>query len=45
MECLLELVDQTVDGELEEDAVELKMASDLIVQLLLGGRVTRIRQQ
>uniref|UniRef100_A0A3B3RGC6 Rap1 GTPase-GDP dissociation stimulator 1 n=1 Tax=Paramormyrops kingsleyae TaxID=1676925 RepID=A0A3B3RGC6_9TELE len=36
VECLLELVEQTVDGELEEDAVELKTASDLIVQLLLG---------
>ncbi|XP_048852082.1 rap1 GTPase-GDP dissociation stimulator 1-like [Brienomyrus brachyistius] len=36
VECLLELVDQTVDGKLEEDAVELKTASDLIVQLLLG---------
>uniref|UniRef100_A0A8C9W0M1 Rap1 GTPase-GDP dissociation stimulator 1 n=1 Tax=Scleropages formosus TaxID=113540 RepID=A0A8C9W0M1_SCLFO len=36
VECLLEVVDQTVDGEREEDVAQLKTASDLMVLLLLG---------
>ncbi|KAI1888529.1 hypothetical protein AGOR_G00186110 [Albula goreensis] len=36
VECLLEVVAQTVDGEREEDISELKTASDLMVLLLLG---------
>ncbi|XP_043828690.1 rap1 GTPase-GDP dissociation stimulator 1 isoform X3 [Dromiciops gliroides] len=36
VECLLEVVQQTVDGEREEDIAELKTASDLMVLLLLG---------
>lgn len=37
VECLLEVVAQTVDGEREEDIAQLKTASDLMVLLLLGG--------
>lgn len=37
VECLLEVVTKTVDGESEEDVVQLKTASDLMVLLLLGG--------
>ncbi|XP_007495973.1 rap1 GTPase-GDP dissociation stimulator 1 isoform X2 [Monodelphis domestica] len=36
VECLLEIVQQTVDSEREEDMAELKTASDLMVLLLLG---------
>ncbi|XP_029974957.1 rap1 GTPase-GDP dissociation stimulator 1 isoform X2 [Salarias fasciatus] len=36
VECLLEVVAQTVDGEREEDVSQLKTASDLMVLLLLG---------
>ncbi|KAK0140959.1 Rap1 GTPase-GDP dissociation stimulator 1 [Merluccius polli] len=36
VECLLEVVGQTVDGEREEDVAQLKTASDLMVLLLLG---------
>lgn len=36
VECLLEVVSQTVDGEREEDVAQLKTASDLMVLLLLG---------
>uniref|UniRef100_A0AAQ5XNP2 Rap1 GTPase-GDP dissociation stimulator 1 n=1 Tax=Amphiprion ocellaris TaxID=80972 RepID=A0AAQ5XNP2_AMPOC len=36
VECLLEVVAQTVDGEREEDVTQLKTASDLMVLLLLG---------
>ncbi|XP_035281844.1 rap1 GTPase-GDP dissociation stimulator 1 isoform X2 [Anguilla rostrata] len=36
VECLLDVVAQTVDGEREEDISELKTASDLMVLLLLG---------
>ncbi|XP_061664236.1 rap1 GTPase-GDP dissociation stimulator 1 isoform X2 [Syngnathoides biaculeatus] len=36
VECLLEVVGQTVDGEREEDVAQLKAASDLMVLLLLG---------
>ncbi|KAM8968754.1 rap1 GTPase-GDP dissociation stimulator 1 isoform X4 [Sarcophilus harrisii] len=36
VECLLEIVQQTVDSEREEDIAELKTASDLMVLLLLG---------
>lgn len=38
VECLLDVVAQTVDGEREEDIAQLKTASDLMVLLLLGGR-------
>ena len=38
VECLLEVVAQTVDGEREEDIAQLKTASDLMVLLLLGGK-------
>lgn len=38
MECLLDVVAQTVDGEREEDIAQLKTASDLMVLLLLGGK-------
>uniref|UniRef100_A0A672IFE0 Rap1 GTPase-GDP dissociation stimulator 1 n=1 Tax=Salarias fasciatus TaxID=181472 RepID=A0A672IFE0_SALFA len=38
VECLLEVVAQTVDGEREEDVSQLKTASDLMVLLLLGGK-------
>lgn len=37
VECLLDVVAQTVDGEREEDIAQLKTASDLMVLLLLGG--------
>lgn len=37
VECLLEVVDQTVDGDREEDVAQLKTSSDLMVLLLLGG--------
>lgn len=40
VECLLDVVAQTVDGEREEDISELKTASDLMVLLLLGGEQT-----
>uniref|UniRef100_A0A7N6C106 Rap1 GTPase-GDP dissociation stimulator 1 n=1 Tax=Anabas testudineus TaxID=64144 RepID=A0A7N6C106_ANATE len=36
VECLLDVVAQTVDGEREEDIAQLKTASDLMVLLLLG---------
>uniref|UniRef100_A0A8C5A439 Rap1 GTPase-GDP dissociation stimulator 1 n=1 Tax=Gadus morhua TaxID=8049 RepID=A0A8C5A439_GADMO len=36
VECLLEVVGQTVDGDREEDVAQLKTASDLMVLLLLG---------
>uniref|UniRef100_A0A665UVJ1 Rap1 GTPase-GDP dissociation stimulator 1 n=1 Tax=Echeneis naucrates TaxID=173247 RepID=A0A665UVJ1_ECHNA len=36
VECLLEVVAQTVDGDREEDIAQLKTASDLMVLLLLG---------
>uniref|UniRef100_A0A8C7YCR1 Rap1 GTPase-GDP dissociation stimulator 1 n=1 Tax=Oryzias sinensis TaxID=183150 RepID=A0A8C7YCR1_9TELE len=36
VECLLDVVAQTVDGEREEDVAQLKTASDLMVLLLLG---------
>ncbi|XP_061108134.1 rap1 GTPase-GDP dissociation stimulator 1 isoform X2 [Conger conger] len=36
VECLLDVVAQTVDGEREEDISELKTSSDLMVLLLLG---------
>lgn len=38
VECLLEVVAQTVDGERDEDIAQLKTASDLMVLLLLGGK-------
>lgn len=38
VECLLDVVAQTVDGDREEDVSQLKTASDLMVLLLLGGR-------
>ena len=38
MECLLEIVQKTVDSDKEDDIAELKTASDLMVLLLLGGR-------
>lgn len=42
VECLLDVVTKTVDGESEEDAVQLKTASDLMVLLLLGGECQRV---
>uniref|UniRef100_A0A8C6SXP6 Rap1 GTPase-GDP dissociation stimulator 1 n=1 Tax=Neogobius melanostomus TaxID=47308 RepID=A0A8C6SXP6_9GOBI len=36
VECLLQVVAQTVDGEREEDIAQLKTSSDLMVLLLLG---------
>ncbi|XP_012995924.1 rap1 GTPase-GDP dissociation stimulator 1 isoform X2 [Esox lucius] len=36
VECLLDVVAHTVDGEREEDVAQLKTASDLMVLLLLG---------
>ncbi|KAG2466843.1 GDS1 protein, partial [Polypterus senegalus] len=36
VECLLDVVRQTVDGDKDEDIAELKTASDLMVLLLLG---------
>ncbi|XP_062240048.1 rap1 GTPase-GDP dissociation stimulator 1 isoform X2 [Platichthys flesus] len=36
VECLLDVVAQTVDGEREEDIAQLKTSSDLMVLLLLG---------
>ncbi|CAB1345178.1 unnamed protein product [Coregonus sp. 'balchen'] len=36
VECLLDVVAQTVDGVREEDVAQLKTASDLMVLLLLG---------
>ncbi|TNM93418.1 hypothetical protein fugu_001594 [Takifugu bimaculatus] len=36
VECLLDVVAKTVDGEREEDVTQLKTASDLMVLLLLG---------
>ncbi|XP_051577897.1 rap1 GTPase-GDP dissociation stimulator 1 isoform X3 [Myxocyprinus asiaticus] len=36
VECLLEVVAQTVDSDREEDVAQLKTASDLMVLLLLG---------
>ncbi|XP_064416140.1 rap1 GTPase-GDP dissociation stimulator 1 isoform X3 [Latimeria chalumnae] len=36
VECLLEIVQQTVDSDKEDDMAELKTASDLMVLLLLG---------
>lgn len=41
VECLLEVVAQTVDGDREEDIAQLKTASDLMVLLLLGGKQCR----
>lgn len=43
VECLLDVVAQTVDGDREEDVSQLKTASDLMVLLLLGGRSSRAR--
>lgn len=37
VECLLEIVQKTVDSDKEDDIAELKTASDLMVLLLLGG--------
>uniref|UniRef100_A0A8C2T2L8 Rap1 GTPase-GDP dissociation stimulator 1 n=1 Tax=Coturnix japonica TaxID=93934 RepID=A0A8C2T2L8_COTJA len=36
VECLLEVVQKTVDSDKEDDVAELKTASDLMVLLLLG---------
>ncbi|XP_034021142.1 rap1 GTPase-GDP dissociation stimulator 1 isoform X2 [Thalassophryne amazonica] len=36
VECLLEVVAHTVDGDRDEDVAQLKTASDLMVLLLLG---------
>ncbi|NWS41267.1 GDS1 protein, partial [Probosciger aterrimus] len=36
VECLLEIVQKTVDSDKEDDVAELKTASDLMVLLLLG---------
>uniref|UniRef100_A0A670YSP5 Rap1 GTPase-GDP dissociation stimulator 1 n=1 Tax=Pseudonaja textilis TaxID=8673 RepID=A0A670YSP5_PSETE len=36
VECLLEIVQKTVDSDKEDDITELKTASDLMVLLLLG---------
>uniref|UniRef100_A0AAR2JAB2 Rap1 GTPase-GDP dissociation stimulator 1 n=1 Tax=Pygocentrus nattereri TaxID=42514 RepID=A0AAR2JAB2_PYGNA len=36
VECLLDVVGQTVDSDREEDVAQLKTASDLMVLLLLG---------
>uniref|UniRef100_A0A674C4A8 Rap1 GTPase-GDP dissociation stimulator 1 n=1 Tax=Salmo trutta TaxID=8032 RepID=A0A674C4A8_SALTR len=36
VECLLDVVTHTVDGERDEDVAQLKTASDLMVLLLLG---------
>uniref|UniRef100_A0A8D2QBH3 Rap1 GTPase-GDP dissociation stimulator 1 n=1 Tax=Zonotrichia albicollis TaxID=44394 RepID=A0A8D2QBH3_ZONAL len=36
VECLLEIVQKTVDSDKEDDIAELKTASDLMVLLLLG---------
>ncbi len=44
VECLLEVVAQTVDGEREEDIAQLKTASDLMVLLLLGGKHLKAAQ-
>lgn len=41
VECLLDVVAKTVDGEREEDVTQLKTASDLMVLLLLGGKYIR----
>lgn len=41
VECLLDVVAQTVDGDREEDVSQLKTASDLMVLLLLGGKSSR----
>lgn len=41
VECLLQVVAQTVDGEREEDIAQLKTSSDLMVLLLLGGKHTK----
>lgn len=43
VECLLDVVTKTVDGESEEDVVQLKTASDLMVLLLLGGEWVHCR--
>lgn len=39
VECLLEIVQQKVDSDKEDDIAELKTASDLMVLLLLGGKL------
>lgn len=39
VECLLEIVQQKVDSDKEDDVAELKTASDLMVLLLLGGKL------
>lgn len=44
VECLLEVVAQTVDGQREEDIAQLKTASDLMVLLLLGGKASSARR-
>lgn len=44
VECLLEVVAQTVDSDREEDVAQLKTASDLMVLLLLGGTRTKLWQ-
>lgn len=41
VECLLDVVARTVDGDREEDVSQLKTASDLMVLLLLGGKNIR----
>ncbi|KAL0187775.1 hypothetical protein M9458_014874, partial [Cirrhinus mrigala] len=44
VECLLEVVAQTVDSDREEDVAQLKTASDLMVLLLLGGTRPKLWQ-
>lgn len=44
MECLLEVVAQTVDSDREEDVAQLKTSSDLMVLLLLGGTGPKLWQ-
>lgn len=43
VECLLDVVVQTVDSDREEDLAQLKTASDLMVLLLLGGAAQSFR--
>ncbi|KAG8593176.1 hypothetical protein GDO81_000747 [Engystomops pustulosus] len=38
VECLLDIVHQTVSSDKDDDIAELKTASDLMVLLLLGGK-------
>jgi len=44
VECLLEVVAQTVDSDREEDVAQLKTSSDLMVLLLLGGTGPKLWQ-